>query len=167
MPYLGSTVFVATMVALLVLSLLAWWLLLRALAPAHVGRCAATVQHAPLRSIAVGGLAGGLALGLGVGLLSAPLPPIKLLGAVIAIAVLAFASAGLSGLAQHVGRRLGAEDAGAAGVLRGGAVLLGAAAVPFFGWFALVPLGFFLGVGAQLAALAVAVFQRGGAAGAR
>ncbi|MGF1469172.1 MAG: hypothetical protein ACFCGT_23860 [Sandaracinaceae bacterium] len=170
MPYLGSTVFVATVALSFLLALNAWWLLCRALAPRFVARAQARFRDAPGLTLLTGaGLGGACALAASL-LALAPHPAAKLLGTAALPGLAAFALAGAAGLAGRIGEGLATPaDRGRAWVqvLRGGAVLELSFLLPLFGWFVIAPLALVGGFGAALGALAGSVAARLGASSQR
>ncbi|HJL18776.1 MAG TPA: hypothetical protein RMH99_24150 [Sandaracinaceae bacterium LLY-WYZ-13_1] len=164
MPYLGSTLFVVTLVAALLLALTAYWLLVRALAPRFVERSRERWRRRPILTTLLGGVIGGLGTGVGLLLMSLDVGVAKLAGAGMITALLAVALAGAAGLAARVGEGLASpSDDGREWfqTLKGGAVLELSFLLPFFGWLVLMPLAIYGGFGAALSAAVQGLVERG------
>jgi hypothetical protein len=156
LPYLGSTVFFVTLFTALFVALNGYLLLVRSLAPTLVEEAAARIERRPVLTTLLGGIVGSataivsiLFLGAGPGLA-------KLSGAVLAVSVLALSLAGTAGLAEIIGRGLSSpSDEGREWFrcLKGGVVLELTFLLPFFGWFFLLPVAVFAGLGTATAAL--------------
>ncbi|MFO0554614.1 MAG: hypothetical protein U0271_39925 [Polyangiaceae bacterium] len=153
MPYLGSTLFVSTIVVFSLVSLLATLLLGLALFRPFVERVARASHSRPKTSLLVGLpitllLAGVLAAcaragGLGRGV-----------AIVLGASALTVLFIGLTGLALNVGAALSAaREPQHRLVLRGALVLELAMALPLFGWFILTPLFTIWALGASVIAL--------------
>jgi hypothetical protein len=163
MPYLGSTLFVLTLVAGLLVSMGGFFLLARALAPRLTAAAQERWERRPVLSTLVGLPLGGVALAISGVLLKAPLPPVKLLGLLALAALLAVALTGASALAARIGAALpSSADTGGEWrrTLRGGAVLLTSFLVPVLGWFVLLPIALFGGVGAIVLGAFALLFAR-------
>jgi hypothetical protein len=163
LPYLGSTVFVVTMVGALALALTAWWLLWRALAPRFVERSRERWRRRPIVTVLLGSVTGGFGTILGGALLSVDHPAAKLAGAALLTALLSVALAGTAGLAALVGRGLASPtDEGREWfrTVKGGAVLELSFLLPLVGWLVLLPLAVYGGLGAAMQAAVQPLFTR-------
>lgn len=154
MPYLGTTVFVSALAVLLLASLTAYFLLVRALAPTFVARGAASARARPVASFSLG-LFSCLAAFIAVAvLLNAAQGPLKLFGVMALSLTVGFVLAGLAGVAEGIGTSLAFSPASPSKALaRGSVVVLGSAALPIVGWFVVAPLAVLVGTGAGLFAL--------------
>lgn len=155
MPYLGSTLFVATLVGFLLLSLIASVLLAGALFGAATARAAELTARRPLRSIAVGLPVTVTATLLALGALQGG-GAAKAVGAVVASATVASMLTGLAAVGLVVGSRMWArtdELQPYRRLLRGSVVVVVASVFPFFGWFVVFPLALSAGVGGLLRSL--------------
>jgi hypothetical protein len=135
----------------------AYWLMSAALFPKFAERCAAQIGRAPVKTTLLGAVtfAPIVAIGMGIGS-KIPNPVAKLLGFSVALAALLAALFGSAGLALRIGQGLkSARDEAEPWrrVLRGGVVLVLTFALPFLGWFAVMPLTFVVGFGAFLICL--------------
>jgi hypothetical protein len=151
MPYLGSTVFVATLVVTLLVSLCGYLLLVRAAAPAFVDRAERAATHRPWASALVGFPVAIASLVVCGALFNAPAGPARAAGALVLALVLGAAFAGLAGLAQRAGRALPspADDTRPwLLIVRGAVVIELAALVPILGWFLVLPIVLAVGTGA-------------------
>lgn len=155
-PYLGSTIFVATLVVALLLSMTGWFLVATALWPAFVARAAGATAERPVLTFLLG-VPGTLALlFVSVALTSAPGGAARALGLLFAGAAIGFALTGAAGVALRVGRALpspGDAEREWPRVLRAGVVLELAMLLPILGWFLVFPATVVLGVGAATMAL--------------
>lgn len=161
MPYLGSTVFFASSIAALAVALNAWWLATRALAPEFVERSREQWSSRPVLTVLLGGVTGGFATIVCIVLLSIDHAVAKLAGSGLAMCVLAFALCGTAGLAARIGRGLASpSDEGREWFqsLKGGAVLELTFLLPFLGWFVLLPIAVYGGLGAAIVALVRPLF---------
>lgn len=162
MPYLGSTVFFVTLFGALLVALFGYFLAIRALAPVFVDRAAARFRKRPILTPLLGGVVGGVGLIISIVLLSAGPGPLKLLGTIASASLLAVALAGTTGLAQVIGDGLASpSDEGRLWFrcLKGAAVLELTFLLPIFGWFFVLPIAVFGGLGATIGALTVSVFS--------
>jgi hypothetical protein len=159
MPYLGSTLFVVVLVASLLVSIEAYWLSLRALAPRFVARATERWSKRPIVTVLVGAALSSVVL-IAVALLSSIGHPLTgFLAGVLAIALLAIGLAGAVGLATRIGQGLeSASDADRPwfATLKGGVVLELVWLLPFLGWFVILPLAVAGGVGAVVQAMVLA-----------
>lgn len=124
----------------------------RLIFPELTERASHRLDHTPWKALLLGAvLAGPLALVLAV-LSASPYGPVKFVGAIGLIGMLAFASLGASGLAAVMGRRLAAAAGGGlselAGFVRGALALELAAAFPIIGWMLVIPTVTLAGLGA-------------------
>lgn len=155
MPYLGSTLFVATLVCFLLVSLVGSVLFAGALFGRATARAAELTARHPLRSIVaglpivvIGSVFGAGALQGGAGA--------KVLGALVTASLISVMLCGLAAISLVVGSRMWsrADDAQPyRRVLRGATVLVLASAFPIFGWLVVFPLAISAGVGGLLRAL--------------
>jgi hypothetical protein len=151
MPYLGSTIFIATIACLVLLSVLGSILLASACFGRFVERSALAASGRPLRSLAIGLplLAGGLFSS--AALLQGGGPLAKLLGTLVATSLTAACIVALASIALHVGSSLSSnaqESPLFRRVMRGALVVELAAMLPIFGWFVVLPLAVATGLGA-------------------
>lgn len=155
MPYLGSTVFIAAIACLVLLTLLGSILLASACFGRFVERAAAAAGDRPLQSLAIGAPLLAATLLVAAALLRGA-PPAKLLGAVAALALSGACIVGLAGVALRVGSSTSAGSPVSSvhrRVLRGAAIVELAAMLPVFGWFVVLPLSLAIGLGASTATL--------------
>lgn len=158
MPYLGSTLFVTTVVLLVLLSLLGAMLLASAFFGPAVERTARACTSRPKTSLVIGLPITTIASLLCVGLLKGG-GPARALGTVLAFALATALVIGLAGVALHVGAKLWSRydvDRPYRRLLRGAIVVELAAALPVLGWLFVFPLLASLGIGA----IAVGLFAR-------
>lgn len=153
MPYLGSTLFVVTLLAGLLVAMVGFFLLVFALWPAFAGRTRTCFTETPIRSVLLGAVVGGFFLALAAGLTNAASGGVKAMGVVLAAVTLAFGLAGAGGLAGRIGAGLARpSDEGQLWrqTLRGGVVLATTFLLPLLGWFLILPVAVFGGIGASL-----------------
>jgi hypothetical protein len=130
-----------------------WWLLF----PGRVAAAHARVARTPGRTFAMG-LAGitGSAVPILV-LFSQPGGPVSMMGAILTVLALTFATLGSAGIASVMAERLGARSEPAmsapAAYLRGVVALELAAAVPVLGWVVFVPIALIFSMGAAIFAV--------------
>ncbi len=157
MPYLSSTIFVASLLVAVLLSLTGYWLLARALYPAFVERAEHAWTRRPILTVLLGVPVAGALVLLSIGLLNAPNGALRVLGFVVAGLSLGFTFAGTAGLAARVGRGLASpSDEGRewSRLLRAGIVLELSMLFPILGWFVVAPIAVVGGAGAAAQALA-------------
>jgi len=150
MPYFGSTVFIASIVCLFLLSLAGAISFTKALLGKRLEHASSALERRPLGSTVV-----GLVLGLVSFLLFAVLTKggggAKLLATLVAAAFVASALVGLTVVASHLGARMPtpADEASPhRQTLRGALVLELASIFPVFGWFLVFPVSIASGLGA-------------------
>jgi len=163
MPYLGSTLFFVTLGVALTLALTAWWMLTRALAPGFVSRAKDGWRERPVRTVLLGAVVGGFGTLMTILLLSLGHPAASFVATVLLVGQLAFALAGTAGLAERIGEGLASpSDAGREWIrcLKGGVVLELCFLLPLLGWFVVLPVAVYGGMGAALSALASGVYAR-------
>jgi uncharacterized protein YacL len=138
----------------LMATFVAHWLAAQALLPRVVARSAEAYARRPVAVSVIGTLIGlplgAIMLGL-VDKLPHPLAKMLVIGVLAGLLIIAFI--GSAGLARRVGLGLStAADAErpAVPVLRGGVVLAVVFLAPVLGWFVLLPLTLFSGIGAWL-----------------
>ncbi|MEQ1693698.1 MAG: hypothetical protein ABMA00_20585 [Gemmatimonas sp.] len=136
---------------------ISYWLAAAALVPGLVDHAREEYGVRPIR-ITILGLVMGLPLviaGLGIAKV-APAGGVKLIGAALAAIPLLMGLVGSAGLSERIGHGLvHGDDARSPWrrSLRGAVVLSVTFLLPFVGWFAVMPLVLFSGVGASLLAL--------------
>lgn len=152
MPYLGSTLFFVALALALVVSLTAWMLLARALAPQLVASSGERWSR-PGRHILLGAVIFAAWLVMVLGAFAVPFPLAKLAGLVLLTLLAACSLTGTAGLAGSIGARLAPD----ASVLRrhtvGAVVLELAFVLPLVGWFVVFPLALAGGTGVVAASL--------------
>lgn len=157
MPYFGSTLFVVALLLGSVICLVAGIHLVTALARAPIVRASELTRERPFASVLL-----GLPIVFGVGVAIAVLgnlgPFAKALAFLWGSLAVGLALMALAVASVRVGRALLPEASAGSmpATHRGAIVLLVAALIPFFGWFLVLPLSLFGGVGA----LAHALFAR-------
>ncbi len=155
MPYLGSTLFVTSLLVGLFVSMTAYFLLVRAVWPRFAERVTLRWQQHPVRSFFLGLPIGVVLFGASAGLLNLP-GGAKGIGFVAASLTAGFTLAGMSGLAGRIGAGLAKpNDEGSEWrqTLRGGVVLVISCLMPLLGWFLIFPIALVGGVGAAAQAL--------------
>lgn len=163
MPYLGSTIFVVTMVAGLAVAMTAWWVLVRAVAPRFVERSRKGWERRPVLTLLLGAVLGGFGTLAGVGVAAIENPGAKLVGVTWLVLLAAIGLSGAAGLAARVGRGLASpSDEGREWfqTLKGGVALELSFLLPFFGWLVLLPMAIYGGVGAAAQSLASLGLER-------
>jgi hypothetical protein len=162
-PYLSSTLFVASLVVAFLLSLTAWLVLATALWPGFVARSADAIERRPFTTAALG--VPGVLVAVLVPAVVANVGPLVPLGLVLGGLGAGFGLAGVAGLALRVGRALPSpRDEGRdwPKVLRAGVVLELALLLPLLGWFVVLPITLLLGMGAAIRALGRGARATGG-----
>jgi hypothetical protein len=136
---------------------ISYWLASSALMPALVSQAREAYSTSPIRITLLGVLVGLPPALFGLALLkTAPEGGAKLVGAVIVSVPLLLALVGSAGLSERIGRGLiHADDTRSPWrrSLRGAVVLSLTFILPFIGWFVVMPLALFSGLGATLVAL--------------
>lgn len=156
MPYLSSTIFVASLVLAVLLSLTGYMLLVRAMFPAFVERSSTAWSSRPVATVALGAPVAIVLILISVGLLNAPNGALRLIGFLVTGLSLGLTFAGTAGLAARIGRGLASpSDHGRewAGLLRAGIVLELSMLFPILGWFVIAPIAVIGGAGAAVQAL--------------
>jgi hypothetical protein len=118
-----------------------------ALFPRAVWLAQRAAEESPGRSLLIGAVNTGFLLAIALALFASRGPILTFLGGMLSAAGLAGLSVGLTGVVMMVGQRLTRQASGLSEILAGTAVLSLAAAVPFFGWFVVLPGLVFLGLG--------------------
>jgi len=140
------------------------WLLAAALFPRALAQSRRVYDVRGGRATFVGLVTVVPTLLFGVALLQqGPHPLLKLLGAILVSAPVAFGLAGSAGLCDRIGAGLPVDSDGRQPwrrVLRGGVVLSFAFVLPVIGWFVLLPWTLVSGVGASMSALGEARRER-------
>lgn len=137
----------------MVIALVCYWLLFEACAPARVERARLNYERRPVRTFLLGLLVSAPVVVVTVVLLTAPVRPLKALGAVAMMLLILTGLLGSAGFARLIGERLSSPlDACQPWrrVLRGGFVLSVSFALPFIGWVLALPLTLISGVGAAI-----------------
>jgi hypothetical protein len=163
MPYLGSTVFVVTLIGSGAVALTAFLLLARAVAPGFVERGRARLARRPLGSTLLGAVVAAGAVLAALLLIAVPHAPVRMLGGLFAVTSIAFTLAGMAAVATRIGEGLASpRDAGREwmATLRGGIVLTLASLLPVVGWFLVFPVAVAAGAGVALQSVAIGLFQR-------
>lgn len=163
MPYLGSTAFVVTLLAVLGAAFVATWLAVRALAPRFAARATERFTVRPVLSTVLGVAVGGGASVVLAALSAAPHPALKAIAGVGLAALALIGLVGAVGVAGRVGEGLASPtDAGREWfrTLKGGVVVVLCLLLPFAGWLVLLPLSLLAGVGLTLSSLALALLGR-------
>lgn len=152
MPYLGSTLFFVALALALVVSLTAWMLIARALAPRLVATSSERWGR-PGRHVLLGAVISAAWLVLVLGAFAVAFPLAKIAGLILLTGLLSFSFIGLAGLAGMLGTRLTPEGS----VLRrhtvGALVLELAFLLPLVGWFVALPLALAGGTGVAAASM--------------
>lgn len=135
------------------------WALILAVAlvfPRKADEARSRLTHRPWASFFIG-LLGWATLGvLGLALISSPLPPAKLIGWGMVMALLCIAAVGSAGLAIVAAERMKTLSPGVtdyAALSKSAAFLVIAGLVPILGWFLIVPFLIFASTGAGFVAL--------------
>lgn len=114
-----------------------------------------SIGRAPGWAIVRGVLATGVGV-FGLVLLSSPLPAAKLLGLSLVLSVLSVTAIGMAGLARIAADRIGELEpslSAYACMVRGAAIVVIPAILPFLGWFVVAPVLLFVGAGAGMSAV--------------
>ncbi len=152
MPYLGSTLFFVALALAMVVSLTAWMLLARALAPRLVSASRERWSR-PGRHILLGAVVFTGWLTLVLGAFAVPFPPAKLAGLLLLTGLAAFSLSGMAGLASLLGERLSPQGTLLRQHTVGAIVLELAFVLPLVGWFVALPLALAGGCGVAAASL--------------
>lgn len=140
----------------LLITLPALWLLLRALFPGAVDRCRDRIASTPVRCFFLGLLPGFVLFGGAAALANAAGPPGKALAFLLIVAGVLLGGVGLAGFSAVVGDRLpSAADDGRPwrGLVRGAVCLELSFLLPIIGWFGVLPIALTTGLGAALLAI--------------
>ena len=150
-------------VLLLTIGLVAYFLVAKALFPQGVGKTTSLIQSSPARSLGVGLINFVFFAVIAMALLSVAEssgPFIKGILTIPAMIILAFLaimlSFGLAGMANLIGERIVPDTATWKQTVWGTICLSLACALPFVGWFLLLPYVSFVGIGAVI----LGYFQR-------
>ena len=141
----------------LMITLPALWLLLRALFPGAVGRSRDRIAARPVACFLLGLLPAALLFGGAAVLANVAGPAGKAAAFLLFVAGVLLAGVGLAGFSAVVGERLpSAADEGRPwrGLVRGAVCLELSFLLPFIGWFGVLPLAMVTGLGAAVLALA-------------
>ncbi len=129
----------------------------RMMFPDFVERTQKRISQSPWRSFGLGAGLGVPVILVSVLLVSIPAPPVRFIGALLAVFALSLASLGAAGLAGSMGSRLNELSGGRYSVpgaqVRGAVALELAAIFPFIGWLLVFPLGTLTCFGAGVHAL--------------
>ncbi|MBX3111412.1 MAG: hypothetical protein KF857_05320 [Fimbriimonadaceae bacterium] len=123
--------------------------------PGRTAAAALELENHPFRAFASGLAVTIVGSAVATVLVSLPLPLVKALGFVVFGAVLCLSFLGMAGLTRLAARQVkgaGGPDQPFAGYLRGAALVVGAASIPFVGWLLFAPVLLVVGVGAGLRA---------------
>ena len=156
MPYLGSTIFIVTLVVGVALAMNGYFLLVRGLWPGLSEQTKLTWQEHPFRTLFVGAFFGGMLFVMTAVLLSLSPGIAKAAGMLVGTLGLGVALIGTAGLAGRLGAGLASpSDASSQWrqTMRGGIVLELCFLMPLLGWFVVLPLALIGGFGATLLAL--------------
>ncbi len=113
-------------------------------------------EKSPGISIFLGIVIGGVSTGIALALLQVPNPAVKLAAWVMLSSIAAIAALGGAGLALLAGSRIESMESGSNGfsaLARGSGLMVLVGMVPFFGWFAYIPVVVLASFGAGLQAL--------------
>lgn len=152
MPYLGSTLFVGSLIVALGLGMVGYFALARALWPSWTLRARQRWSDRPWTTVMAGLGIAVPAVTMCIVIAQGP-GPLSAIGGLSLGLLLGLALVGTAGLATHIGARLGAPtDAGRDWVqtVRGGVVLELSCLVPILGWFVLLPIALVGGLGASV-----------------
>jgi len=156
MLMLGDVFAVVALLAGVCLTSWSLTMMVTTLFPVRTGRAQVALADRPWRAFGIG-LALLFTLGVfALALLSAPNAGIKLLGWVVALALLATVSIGLGGISSLASERLRALDpvlSAYGAQTRGAGFVIGAAMLPILGWFLVAPMVIIFGLGAGFQAL--------------
>ncbi len=145
---------VAVFVALMV-SLTGLFTSTAILLPIHTQKAEAALNRSPKRCL-MGGLLLLLVGALAIAFVSAPVPPLKLVGVLLLLFLGALVTLGGAGMAQLMGKRI-SEMSGAqtsfGALVRGSIAYSVGVFFPLIGWYILAPLSILCALGAGVAAL--------------
>lgn len=134
-----------------------YWLMAHALSPQFTQRCAERIGSAPVKTTLIGAATLVPLIFIGYGISSAANNSVlKVIGIALALLSLLGALFGASGLALKIGEGMKSprdEQEPWRRVMRGGIVLGLTFVMPILGWFIVMPVAFFSGFGAFLAAI--------------
>jgi hypothetical protein len=150
MPYFGSTLFFVAVLGGLIVSLTGAVLLSFALARKHVTQGAVTLVERPFLSVSIGAPL-GIGLFFAIAVVGNLGPLGKGLAFLWASLAVGLAVSGLAAASARVGQALATSTGGDLSdrnVRSGALTILFASLLPFFGWFVVLPLAVFGGVGA-------------------
>ncbi len=128
-------------------TLVALFILLEALFPAHVQRSNQTAAESPGRSFAVGAVNVLFFGAVALALLSAALPLLQVIGVVVAAILLVGVAFGLSGIVQLAGDRILPAATPLRRTIWAAILVIMACLTPYLGWFVLFPYLTFRGFG--------------------
>ena len=137
----------------------ATWALLLASAllfPAKAEIASVAATQKPWKNLGRGLLVTGLFGVIGIGMLASPLPPAKLVGWVLILALLAVAALGMAGITLVAAERLQTLEPNLspyACLVRAAAIMVVPGILPILGWFLIGPLLLIAGTGAGWSAL--------------
>lgn len=152
MGTIGTTLAIAGFIIGLELTLIATWILCRALWPRRVDRAAERCAKRPVLSFVVGAPLVAATIGLFVFLVNKAGPVGSIAGWVILGVGYFFACTGMAGLATHIGNRLASplDDLRPwRPTLRGGIVLGLSYLMPIVGWIGVTLISIMVGTGAN------------------
>ncbi|HMK08737.1 MAG TPA: hypothetical protein VK449_06855 [Anaerolineales bacterium] len=118
-----------------------------ALFPRQVWLAQRAAEESPGRSLIIGAVNAIFVVAVALALFSSQLPLLTVLGGLVAAAGLAGLALGWAGVTTLVGGRLTRQRNPLSQILTGTVVLTLASAVPFLGWFVVLPGLIFLGLG--------------------
>jgi len=151
-------------ILLLAIGLAAYFLVASALFPQRVAKTKSVIQSMPARSLGIGLVNFLFFAVIAMVLLSVAEntgPVIKSILTIPGIIIIAFLavllSLGLTGMSNFIGERIFPDLSSWKQTLRGTVCLTLACALPFIGWFLLLPYAGFVGIGAVI----LGYFQRG------
>ncbi|MBI5092710.1 MAG: hypothetical protein HZB26_09755 [Candidatus Hydrogenedentes bacterium] len=130
-----------------------YWLLFEACAPARVDRARRNYERRPIRITLLGLLVSAPVIAIGMAMVSAPAGLAKVIGLTLIMLLVLSGLLGSAGLTRMIGQRLeSAVDSAQPWrrVLRGGVVLAVSFVMPFIGWFLVLPFALISGVGATI-----------------
>lgn len=146
-------------VAILVGACASMWALVMAvsfLMPARAERAQGVIEQGPWKCLGLGFLTVATLGVASIGLLSAPIPGLKLLGTMLYLSLLGTASVGMSGLVLIIARRVRALEPSVSPYIalsRGAAMIVVGGLVPLLGWFLFAPVVLIVSLGAGARAL--------------
>ena len=118
-----------------------------ALFPRPVWLAQRAAEESPGRSLLIGAVNTAFLMAISLTLFASQGPILTFLGGVVAAAGLAGLAIGLAGVVTMVGQRMTRQASALREILAGTTVLTLASAVPFFGWFVVLPGLVFLALG--------------------